>query len=1305
MKSFYRFVGLLVGVWILIAPSAGAGQKPESRELIVLLAAGPDVPTAEEVLADSQQGRGLPGGLGMGSPNKVRFGIVHRSRGEAQRRLRQNPDSPAALLERYIVLSYPAPANLEAIERALEAHPWVLSVEENTPIPVSVGAEDPLYKPVFGHPTQYQWGLHTLNFPQAWDLIKGHAYVALVDTGLQVNHPDLRAFQTSGSTTTFEGGNFRPHLSWDFVDGDADVDELDPLPSSAGHGMHTSGIIAATPNNYTGGTGGCWHCSLLMSKYNQLPDSLANGILWSVRHGAQVLNMSLGGSSSHDIVMNALAVAEQRDVAMFASSGNDKENIDFPASDSRVIAVGGTEPDGSFWVEEICPRPGYSGTTECGSNYTLSPGTKMQELVAPAKQILSTVYTGRDHIPNVCGDNTDSNAGYGLCTGTSMSAPYVSALAGLLRSANPLLSKGDVRSLLIDNADRAGSWHFQFGYGVPNAAASVADAMGVAAGQTLPNRLTPLFSLYSSTAGDFFYTTVPQMASAAIWDSEAGYIPQGPAVPGYDEFPGDPGCQVGPCFYMMPSASVYIFTSDKAPYPGAPPLVPLYRMTATGLDTTYTTEPNDILAFKNVGYELDGIEGYIYKRCTPDPSCIPPGAVRLWRLYNTSRDDYAIFPESELTAMHAAGYTSRGNWIGYVYPNADSDGDSVINGFEGLIGTDPSRSDSDCDSLNDGAEILNYPYTDPRNSPGCVPKKAQILSQSVPPAMVAGQTYPVRITLKNAGTLTWSPVGNQCNSYRLGSANPLNNTTWGLTRIELPGAVISGQQVSLNFTVTAPTTAGTHNFQWSMVHECIEWFGDASPNVAVSVRAVKPRFSFTCSGLTCTLNASASTASLGIASYSWSFGDSAVGSGVTTSHAFPASGSYSVTLTITDTQGLTASTSRKVSVTDVAPPPAQSYFTVAPCRLLDTRSSSPLNNGQLYAFNVAGNCGIPATAKAVSFNVGVLSSTGPGHLVFYPGNQSSSPFATSAINFISSPLPRFNNAILRLATNGAGTLAVRPGLYSGTTAHLILDINGYYSEDTLPAPGAQGPFGYQTVTPCRLADTRTTATPLAHGVSRNFTAQGVCGVPAGATVGMINLSAVTPSEGGYIQMFPAGTPAPQIATVRFSTGTFAQANSARTKLSTSTPDITLQFMGDTSATGTTHAALDVYGYFKTDAPLKYRPITPCRLLDTRYADQGAPMMAIGETRTFQVQGNCGVPVGAKAAAVNVVAVSPADHGYLVLYASGNPLPLASVVNYHPSLGNIGNGITVPLSTQADDIAITNAYSTTHVVVDVFGYYQ
>jgi hypothetical protein len=115
-------------------------------------------------------------------------------------------------------------------------------------------------------------------------------------------------------------------------------------------------------------------------------------------------------------------------------------------------------------------------------------------------------------------------------------------------------------------------------------------------------------------------------------------------------------------------------------------------------------------------------------------------------------------------------------------------------------------------------------------------RDAQILSQSVPSTMAAGQSYAVSIRLRNVGTQSWNPIGPQCNAYRLGSANPYNNGTWlPATRVELPAPVAPGGEVTLGFTVTAPATPGTYNFQWQMVQECVTWFGDFSPNVAVSV--------------------------------------------------------------------------------------------------------------------------------------------------------------------------------------------------------------------------------------------------------------------------------------------------------------------------------------------------------------------------------------------------------------------------------------------------------------------------------------
>jgi RHS repeat-associated protein len=112
---------------------------------------------------------------------------------------------------------------------------------------------------------------------------------------------------------------------------------------------------------------------------------------------------------------------------------------------------------------------------------------------------------------------------------------------------------------------------------------------------------------------------------------------------------------------------------------------------------------------------------------------------------------------------------------------------------------------------------------------------AAFVSQSVPTTMSAGQAYSVNVTMQNTGTNTWSAA----NNYRLGTQNPQDNTLWtGATRVMLPAGVnvAPGSNATFSFTVTAPATPGTYNFQWKMLRELVEWFGPLTANVAVNVQ-------------------------------------------------------------------------------------------------------------------------------------------------------------------------------------------------------------------------------------------------------------------------------------------------------------------------------------------------------------------------------------------------------------------------------------------------------------------------------------
>ncbi len=120
------------------------------------------------------------------------------------------------------------------------------------------------------------------------------------------------------------------------------------------------------------------------------------------------------------------------------------------------------------------------------------------------------------------------------------------------------------------------------------------------------------------------------------------------------------------------------------------------------------------------------------------------------------------------------------------------------------------------------------------------------------------------------------------------------------------------------------------------------------------------------------------------------------------------------------------------------------FFTVAPCRIIDTRNAGgPLGGPALVAgvdrtFTLAGACGIPASAKAVSVNIAVTAPTAAGNLRLHPGGTAVP--LISSINYAAGQT-RSNNAVLALS--GTGQVAAFPAQASGTV-HLILDVNGYF---------------------------------------------------------------------------------------------------------------------------------------------------------------------------------------------------------------------------------------------------------------------
>jgi hypothetical protein len=164
-----------------------------------------------------------------------------------------------------------------------------------------------------------------------------------------------------------------------------------------------------------------------------------------------------------------------------------------------------------------------------------------------------------------------------------------------------------------------------------------------------------------------------------------------------------------------------------------------------------------------------------------------------------------------------------------------------------------------------------------------------------------------------------------------------------------------------------------------------------------------------------------------------------------------APGAYSVDLRADSPSGI--ANAHAGSVILVPESPASFYTLARPCRLLDTRSTTPLlSSDPPRVFSVTSNpgCQIPATAVALAANVTAVNPTGPGFFVLFPGNDY--PPATSTVSFDPRHPARASFAILPVSTDGRATLAARFGSDRQASAHLVLDVSGYFAPTTAPPP-------------------------------------------------------------------------------------------------------------------------------------------------------------------------------------------------------------------------------------------------------------
>lgn len=318
------------------------------------------------------------------------------------------------------VLKVPAGA-VEGVITALTRNALVEYAEPNGIATISLDPNDP-----YDNSTCYnsshsgcvtQWGWAKVQAYNAWDVTTGSSAVrvAVVDTGVDNSNPDLPAVVAQK----------------DFINNDNTAED------DNGHGTHVAGTIGARTDNGTGVAGANWAISLLAVKVLNASGSgsyaaVANGITWAANNGAQVINLSLGGSIPSTTLKNAVNYAWNNGAVLACAAGNSGISAkSYPAAYDRCIAVAATDENDA--------KASFS-------NY----GSKWVDVAGPGVRILSTMPNTTVYLNTQYGYYTN----YDALNGTSMATPHVAGLAGLVWARGACTTQVCVRNKIEGTADK-----------------------------------------------------------------------------------------------------------------------------------------------------------------------------------------------------------------------------------------------------------------------------------------------------------------------------------------------------------------------------------------------------------------------------------------------------------------------------------------------------------------------------------------------------------------------------------------------------------------------------------------------------------------------------------------------------------------------------------------------------------------------------------------------------------------------------------------------------------------------------------
>lgn len=248
------------------------------------------------------------------------------------------------------------------------------------------------------------WGVDRIDAEKVWNTTTADTIkVAVIDSGIDLDHPDLQANIKGGVNTIYS-----------FFSADDDN----------GHGSHVAGTIAAI-NNTVGAVGvghkiDLYAIKVLNSTGSGYISDIIEGIQWSINNKMNIINLSLGSSSNVTALHDAVIAAKNAGIVVIAAAGNSgpsDNSVLYPAKYPEVIAVTAMNSSNG--------QPSWS-----------SRGPEA-DITAPGDSIYSTY----------------KNKGYATMSGTSMAAPHVAGAAALVLSSHPGFTPDQVQTYLQTNAE------------------------------------------------------------------------------------------------------------------------------------------------------------------------------------------------------------------------------------------------------------------------------------------------------------------------------------------------------------------------------------------------------------------------------------------------------------------------------------------------------------------------------------------------------------------------------------------------------------------------------------------------------------------------------------------------------------------------------------------------------------------------------------------------------------------------------------------------------------------------------------